>query len=144
MFVGYQRIVESLSAYYPQMIPHKRDDFDDVQKLHLPGAYSRFANVDLSANTDIFLVPRYKPLARRVDTKTPDAGVIFRYEQKEATFVRDDLVTPRVLVFRDSFFEPMRALLAEHCARVTYVWRRPDIRRIRSEKPDVVIDQRVF
>ncbi len=144
MFVGYQRIVEALSAYYPQMAPHERDDFDEVEKLHLPGAYSRFANVDLSSNTDVFFVPHYRPLARRIGPPAPDADELFRYEKKDVTYVREDLTEPRVLVFRNSFFEQMRPLLAEHCARVTYVWSRFNISRVRAEKPQVVIDQRVF
>jgi hypothetical protein len=140
-FVGYQAIAEALRALDPRIRPHPRSDFDEVLRDYSPGAFSRFANVELSHTGDVFFTPRYSPHAKRVGPASPLSRQAFRYDHEDVSFVNDDATLPTALVFRDSFFEPLRPLLAEHLGRVTYVWKALDLARVQKERPDIVIQQ---
>jgi hypothetical protein len=125
-------------------VPHERHEFREVERMHLPGAYSRFANVDLGESTDVFLVPRFTPKARKIAPPGPLNTAMFRYEMRDVTFEQDDRALPRALVFRDSFFEQLRPLVAEHFSRISYVWHAFEPERVRAERPDLVIEETVY
>ena len=143
-FVAYQGIVEALRARFPTLRAQTRSDFDRVEREHLPGAYSRFANLSLESSVDVFLVPRKRRLAKLVFPEDAESGGIWKYERRDTVYVREPGELPEVLVFRNSFFEQLRPLLAEHFERTTYVWEDFNAQRVARERPDLVIDQRTF
>jgi hypothetical protein len=144
-FAAYTELVAAIARRFGYPIaPRAERDFRRIERRHEAGAFARFANLNLDESTDVFLEPRFAPSARRTRAPLPGTTGLWRYETADVEYRRSDLAQPVVLVFRDSFFEPVRPWLAEHFARTTFVWSEFSAARVVRERPTLVLHERNY
>ena len=140
-FHGYQAIADDLKERGYEVEVPQLEQWDQEVRGHLAGAHSRFANVDLGRNEDVFLTPKRAPKAVRLGPAATERDSVWSYDNSDARFRNLEAPEVKTLVFRDSFFKQLVAWLPECFRETVFVWSSFDLSRVRAEKPDLVIEQ---
>jgi alginate O-acetyltransferase complex protein AlgJ len=133
-FVGYQQILTAVG-----LRPKERSQFEE-RDLVTPGldlagmlALGRWMHED-----NLMLIPRTPRLARVTEPARFDPG----FNEGRVVTEIPDRTLPRLLVFRDSYFNALIPFVSEHFSRAVYMWQyeiEPNL--IAAEQPDVVIQE---
>jgi hypothetical protein len=143
-YVGYVRIVEALSIWFPRMRVQPRSDFRDTATIGPGGDLALMLGLcaELPENR-LGLEPLAPRRARQTNEVFP---LLPGMAPSRATFAteRDDAELPKAVMFRDSFASNLIPFLSEHFARAVYVWTYNfDRGVVLRERPDVVIQELV-
>jgi alginate O-acetyltransferase complex protein AlgJ len=149
--VGYRRIVEALSEWFPDMKPWPRSAYRDVAYPSNGGDLALMLGLEgLIREEDPWLEPLVPRLARPVDPGrwSVDPLNAVRWSLPPGTpaqvppFERVDTHLPRAVVFHDSFMGRLVFSLSEHFRRVVYCASDGfDRTLVEWEHPDVVIQE---
>jgi hypothetical protein len=141
-FIGYQAIMEKVSAWFPNARPLRLEDFDVATRTRDGGDLARMIeaqhqrgeeSIELAPHAPRQAVLRVAQTAGRVKGQLGLAPGIIVGEVRQAGL-------PRAVMFRDSSAIALIPFLSEHFSRIAYVWDKRFHRQIiENEKPDVVI-----
>jgi alginate O-acetyltransferase complex protein AlgJ len=140
-FVGYRRIVETLSPWFPQLHPLPREAFEDVAVLKKGGDLARMLDLDdQMPEESLGLVLKHpRPVVPAL------AGIQVPLEPPAFAMEQADPRLPRAVMFCDSFTTQMFPLLGQHFQRLVIVWHQnyPTFHAdyLERERPDVVIQE---
>ncbi|MGE5242603.1 MAG: alginate O-acetyltransferase AlgX-related protein [Betaproteobacteria bacterium] len=139
-FVAYRQIVDAIRAQVPA-VPRgwTREDFTATERvtegMDLAGMIGL---TRVLSEVDLGLAPLRQRHARVVE---PAGGGPTDEEGRLVTVIPGSTL-PRALVFRDSFMSRVVPYLSEHFSRAVYLWQNDfDPDQVRSEKPDVVVQE---
>jgi hypothetical protein len=140
-YVGYRRIMDTLSLWFPELHPLPRDAFDEVSTVRSGGDLARMLVLeDRMPEESLGLVLRNP---RPVVPKHP--GIEVPHEPAAFALEQPDPRLPRAVVFCDSFTTQMFPLLAQHFRRLVIIWHQnyPTFHAdyLERERPDVVIQE---
>jgi hypothetical protein len=140
-YVGYHRIMETLSPWFPQLHPLPRDAFDEVAVVKKGGDLARMLDLDDQMPEESLGLVLKHP--RPVTPALP--GIQVPMEPPAFALEQPDPRLPRAVMFCDSFTTQMFPLLAQHFQRLVIVWHQyyPTFHAdfLERERPDVVIQE---
>lgn len=128
-FYGYQRIIDYLTPFFPEMNPFSIDDFEIIPNEN-SATDSWFSFVK---GYDFTFTPT---LSRQIDSTSispynPDIAIVKKIPNSRF---------PRLVMFRDSFGGNLIPFMSEHFSRSLYLSADfLDYEFIRQERPDIVI-----
>jgi alginate O-acetyltransferase complex protein AlgJ len=137
--VGYQEIMNRVSAWFPETKPLDRSAFMPVVRLGPGWDLTEMLGLqDVISEEDLSLEPRS---ARRARVVRPPAEVRTKHWNDGLIITEvDNASLPRLVMLRDSFTSALVPFLAEHFQRAVFYWRSDfDIDTILEEHADVVI-----
>ena len=141
-YIAYARIMQALSAWFPEARAMPRSEFRDVVEIGPGGDLARMLGIaDRIPEERLKLVPRTGWHFHHTDEAFPIAA---RLRHPELTIATEwtDAKLPRAVLFRDSFAAQLIPFLAEHFQRILCVWDRDfDRAIIEHERPGVVIQE---
>ena len=113
-FIAYGRIVEALSAWFPEMHPLSRSDFRDDETMLPGGDLARMLGMPYQMpGSRLGLAPLQPRHARQTDEVFPLPPGWAPYRVTIA-MERDDARLPRAVMFHDSFYQNLMPFLSEH------------------------------
>jgi alginate O-acetyltransferase complex protein AlgJ len=142
-YAGYTKIMEVLSAWFPQIKAIARSEFTDV-KISEPGRdlamMLAMRKYYWETYTDLKLM---RPsLGRQVPQAATAKALVTN--GPDLVFEHPDPKLPRAVMFRDSFADLLIPLLSEHFQHIVFSWQYTlDRDVVEREKPDVVIQEMV-
>ena len=141
-YIAYGRIMQALSAWFPEVPSMARSEFREVVENGPGGDLARMLGIaDLLPEERLKLVPRNGWHFRHTDEMFPIAARCAHPELTVAT-ERTDAKLPRAVLFRDSFAAQLIPFLAEHFERILCIWDNDfDRAIIEHERPGVVIQE---
>jgi hypothetical protein len=146
-FVGYHKIMEGLSAWFPELKAQPRSEFPERKyvepgrdlalllnlRTHFADEYFDLENPPIKQAKEVSLKAGETPVVGRCWIQGPD--MIFENEQGHG---------PRVVMFRDSFCGWLIPFLADHFKRIRFSWQYTlDRQIVEQERPDVVVQEMV-
>jgi hypothetical protein len=142
-FIASQAVIERVRAFYPDVPPLTRDDYDAREEMGLGG--------DLSGILDLrdVLLENHQQLVLRGPARAQAAAANVAFDPNrldawahpKATEI-DDPKAPTAVMFRDSFGTAMLPFLSERFRRIVYITEYPlDPVVLERERPDIVILQ---
>jgi alginate O-acetyltransferase complex protein AlgJ len=141
-YIAYERIMQALSAWFPEAQAAPRSEFRAVVENGPGGDLARMLGIaDRIPEERLKLVPRTRWHFSHSDERFPIAA---RGAHPELTIATEwtDAKLPRAILFRDSFAAQLIPFLAEHFQRILCVWDRDfDRAIIEHERPGVVIQE---
>lgn len=141
-FVAYNMLIHRIGLDFPAIKPTNNFRFETVKKQG--GNLANMIGLDylLSENTQRFTVINSKSMAAEKGDYPFVNQMVSADEYHKAHKTMDTLL-PRVLVFRDSFFEALLPMVSENFNRSVFIfdsWRYQfNLDIIEAEKPDIVI-----
>jgi len=143
-FIAYGRIVEALSAWFPEMHPLPRSEFRDVETMLPGGDLARMLGMpDQMPESRLGLAPLQPWHARQTDEVFPLPAGFAPYRVTIA-MERAQAKLPRAVMFHDSFSQHLVPFLSEHFQRIFYFWDYDfDRALVLRERPQVVIQEMV-
>jgi len=136
-YYAYEQIMNALSSSYPSLTPHGMSDYKYTYAGNSVHDLSLLMGLSNYTEENWLLKPDFAIQLEQTRTVLPDGRYI-------GTVTNADTRLPKLLVFRDSFYEPLAHFIEPHFSRVktipfTYkkdVW---SLDWIQREKPDIVI-----
>jgi hypothetical protein len=144
-YVGYSRIMDVLSAWFPQLQPIPRSEFREVRISEIGRDLSLLLGMrKYYSDNYVDLIRMKQKVAAQVQNSagagTP--GGKFPTSGPEIIFEHPDQKLPRAVMFRDSFASWLIPLLSEHFQRIVFSWQYSfDLEIVEREHPDVVIQE---
>ena len=144
-YAGYARIMDALSAWFPQLEAIPRSEFREEtfsepgRNLALMLAMSDYYRDNYS---DFKLMKPALPMkcSEPADRGGPPRNV--RTGGPDIVYEHPDRKLPRAVMFRDSFATWLIPLLSEHFQRIVFSWQYTMERElVEREQPDVVIQE---
>ncbi|MCA1613788.1 MAG: hypothetical protein LC800_06475 [Acidobacteria bacterium] len=141
-FVAYEALARELGKSLPGLRPLPASDFAAEPFTQSGDLAGMLGLHNVLSEEEARLRPRRPPGATFAES-----DVARNPEAPAPTYVshRPDASLPRMVMYRDSFSESMRPLLAEHFSRAYFIWdnKRIDPALIESERPAVVVMEMV-
>ena len=140
-FVAYQRVIEALRPWYPELSALPREAFEDAVEEGPGSDLARMMGL-----RDV-LPEEYLLLRPRAPRRAHEAAAGFRMPRLAAwrqprALETADAALPRAIVLRDSFAGALIPFLSEHFARVLYPFTEDlDPVVVERERPGVVIEE---
>ena len=136
-FVGYESIIEALTADVPALQHRSRSAFEPrvvrTAGLDLAGMLGL---TEVLSEEDLLLVPKRPATARILEPQNPNQRLA------HARIVTEAPRGPRAVVFMDSFGPGLVPFLSEDFSRVVYLWQgNVDLQIVQQERPQVVIQE---
>jgi alginate O-acetyltransferase complex protein AlgJ len=141
-FIGYQAIMEKVSAWFPNARPLKLEDFDVVTQTRDGGDLARMIDAQNQRREETFEFVPHAPRQAVLRVAQTEERVKGQLAQAPGMIVGEvhQPGLPRAVMFRDSSAIALMPFLSEHFSRIAYVGDKRFHRTIiESEKPDVVI-----
>jgi hypothetical protein len=143
-YVGYRRIVETLSSWFPGMKPWPRSDFDEVAVSEPSGDCARLLGVDQDLREEFLrLAPKRPFLTQGTTEGLPPATA---WISPSFAMYQANPHLPRAVMFCDSFTFSLYPFLSQHFQRIAFFWQvfpTFDPAAVEREHPDVVIQEMV-
>lgn len=144
-FLAYQEIMKTVAQRFPGARANPLTEFN-IKREEIRGGdlAEMMGGADYLREWNVTLIPKTPRKARKVDM---NPSATYR-EPISITLNNEKNELPRILVFRDCFFDKIIPFLSEHFQYSKYYWQswNPDtpIADIISEvRPDVVIEEKV-
>jgi alginate O-acetyltransferase complex protein AlgJ len=143
-YVAYERIMQTLSRWFPEANAKPRSEFRDVVENGPGGDLAQMLGIaDRLPEERLTLEPRQRWHFTHSTEPLPIAARTAYPELAMAT-VCPDAKLPRAVLFRDSFAAQLIPFLAEHFQRMVCIWDKDFDRAIvEHERPAVVIQELV-
>jgi len=140
-FIGYQKIMETMSQSFNQITPYTLADYNIHHKASKRVDLSRAicGNAYLKESAPVFEWIKVKS-SRQIELIKEGP-----YTYELATR-KQDATLPKAIVFRDSFFTDMAPYFSEHFRYVKYYWqywgvKTPVTEIINTYKPNIVVEE---
>jgi hypothetical protein len=141
-FVAYRRIIEELSAWFPDLEAQPRSSFRDVETVQPGGDLARTLGLVQEMPEWRLGLERIGPRQSREMDKVLPRPAGFGPGRIPIATVCADTKLPRALMFHDSFAVHLVPFLSEHFERIVYYWHTDfDRAVVEREHPDVVIHE---
>lgn len=131
-WVGYYAITERISVDFPEITPHRIQEYEKKEELISEGDLLRIAGNRIASETILNLKPIYE---EKITYQTfMENGVKYTISDNE------NKELPSAVVFKDSAFTALTPFLANHFSHAVYVWSfKYDSNLIDEMNPDIVI-----
>jgi hypothetical protein len=142
-YAAYDRIIETLAAWFPEMKPLPSSELRDYEKSVPGGDLTQMLGLgDRVGEHYLGRQPRVQH-ARRTNEVFPRPKSVPEFMASYA-MERADAGLPRAVMYHDSFANWFVPALSEHFRRIVYVWDyNIDRALLERERPDVVIQEMV-
>ena len=141
-FLAYREIMELISEWFPKAQANSLSEFN-IKREEIRGddLAEMMGGANFFREKNIIMVPNKPRKARKVDYN-PSAT----YRDPFAMEL-DNTDLPRVIVFRDCFFDKIIPFLSENCQYSKYYWQSwdpdtPITEMINTVRPDIVIEEK--
>jgi hypothetical protein len=138
-FVGYKAMCGPITAWFPSIKPYDIDDFIITLEKRIAGDLVTYMGGPEPFSEDEYV---FTP-------KRPSQAVVTEIDETKRTLItmmHPDTRLPRVVIFRDSFFNALTSFIMEHFHISRFIWNRWDSQTpmesiIATYKPDLVIEE---
>jgi len=142
-FLAYREIMTLISQWFPEAHAYSLNEYN-IQREEIRGSdlAEMIGGADFIKEKDIFLIPKEPRKARKVDYNTSG-------NYKDSFGMKmENYNMPRVIIFRDCFFDKIIPFLSEHFEYSKYYWQSwnpdtPIAEMIITVRPDIVIEEKV-
>ena len=140
--IAQHEILRAIQKFYPNLNPRNYSWQDFRLTEYKSGDIANMLNISY------FLKEMVPELRQPLPICDQHIVEMHPEDQMKATFFTDCRTdSPRVLIFRDSFFTALQPYISQHFAKTVYVWEWPDLNLIKkyqqSNQPNIVIEARV-
>ena len=142
-FLAYREIMKPVSQWFPGAKANDLAEFSiKREKIRGDDLAEMMGGADFFSEQKTILVPNKSRKARRVDYNTTNTF------KDPFAMKLEDTNLPRVIVFRDCFFDKIIPFLSEHFEYSRYYWQSwnpdtPITEIIKTVQPDIVIEEKV-
>jgi alginate O-acetyltransferase complex protein AlgJ len=140
--IAQYEILRAIQKFYPNLNPRNYSWQDFRLTEYKSGDIANMLNISYFLKEMVPELRQPLPICdQHIVEKHPE-------DQMKATFFTDCRTdSPRVLIFRDSFFTALQPYISQHFAKTVYIWEWPDLNLIKKyqqyNQPNIVIEARV-
>ena len=130
-WVGYYELMSRISLDFPQIIPHKLEEYRIAERT-----VSGISLAELAGELQISDTVIYLSLVTGNNVESE------QYTVDGINYIKSSNSNPNLptaVIFRDSFFMSLQPLVADHFSESTYVWGAYDQAVVDEIQPDIVI-----